>query len=83
MLESPVLFEDATIPGVHDMPKAVLPMELLRTEVFVSSVISQRSFPKSGRATVSRTVQELNVFIPLGIGLSEKQIPRFIGNVSS
>jgi hypothetical protein len=32
---------------------------------------------------VSRTVQESNVFIRLGIVLSEKQIPRFIGNVSS
>jgi len=32
---------------------------------------------------VSRTVQESNVFIRLGIVLSEKQIPRFIGNVNS
>lgn len=39
--------------------------------------------PKSRRATVSRTVQELNVFIPLGIAVSEKQIPQFVGNVSS
>jgi hypothetical protein len=32
---------------------------------------------------VSRTVQESNLFIRLGIVLSEKQIPRFIGNVNS
>ena len=29
------------------------------------------------------TVHESNVFIPFGLLLSEKQIPRFIGNVSS
>jgi len=29
------------------------------------------------------TVQESNVFIPFGLRLSEKQIPRFVGNVSS
>jgi hypothetical protein len=29
------------------------------------------------------TVHESNVFILLGIALSEKQIPRFIGNVRS
>ena len=29
------------------------------------------------------TVHESNVFILLGIALSEKQIPRFIGNISS
>ena len=29
------------------------------------------------------TVHESNVFILLGIALSEKQIPRFVGNVSS
>jgi hypothetical protein len=29
------------------------------------------------------TVHESNVFILFGIALSEKQIPRFIGNVSS
>jgi hypothetical protein len=31
----------------------------------------------------TRTVQERVVFTLLGIALSEKQIPRFIGNVSS
>ena len=31
----------------------------------------------------ARTVQECNVFMPLGIALSEKQIPRCVGNVSS
>jgi hypothetical protein len=31
----------------------------------------------------ARTVHESNVFIPLGLLLSEKQIPRFVGNVSS
>jgi hypothetical protein len=29
------------------------------------------------------TVHESNLFILLGIALSEKQIPRFVGNVSS
>ena len=29
------------------------------------------------------TVQESNDFIPFGLPLSEKQIPRFVGNVSS
>jgi hypothetical protein len=29
------------------------------------------------------TVHESNVFIPFGLLLSEKQIPRFVGNVSS
>jgi hypothetical protein len=29
------------------------------------------------------TVQESNVFRALGIALSEKQIPRFVGNVVS
>ena len=28
------------------------------------------------------TVHESNVFIPFGLLLSEKQIPRFVGNVS-
>ena len=31
----------------------------------------------------ARTVHESNVFIPFGLLLSEKQIPRFVGNVSS
>ena len=31
----------------------------------------------------AQTVQESNVFMSLGIALSEKQIPRFIGNVGS
>jgi hypothetical protein len=39
-------------------------------------------FAKSSRATVLWTVQECNVFMPLGIVLSEKRIPRFVGNVS-
>jgi len=30
-----------------------------------------------------RSVQKSNVFMPLDIALSEKQIPRFVGNVSS
>jgi len=29
------------------------------------------------------TVHESNVFIPFGLLLSEKQIPRFVGNVNS
>jgi hypothetical protein len=29
------------------------------------------------------TVHESNVFIPFGLALSERQIPRFIGHVSS
>jgi hypothetical protein len=28
-------------------------------------------------------VQESNVFMPLGLALSEKQVPRFVGNVST
>ena len=43
--------------------------------------IFQRIVPKSRGATVSRTVHESNVFIPFGLLLSEKQIPRFVGNV--
>jgi hypothetical protein len=31
----------------------------------------------------AKTVPESNVFIPFGLLLSEKQIPRFVGNVSS
>jgi len=31
----------------------------------------------------ARTVQESNVFMPLGLALSEKQVPRFVGNVST
>jgi hypothetical protein len=37
---------------------------------------------KAGTA-VYDTVQESKLFITLGIALSEKQIPRFVGNVSS
>ena len=47
------------------------------------SRISQRAVPKSRHAAVSRTVQECNVFMLLGLALSEKQIPRLVGNVSS
>jgi hypothetical protein len=35
------------------------------------------------RGDCARTVYELNVFVPLGIGLSEKQIPRFVGYARS
>ncbi len=35
------------------------------------------------RFDCARTVHESNVFIPFGLLFSEKQIPRFIGNVSS
>ena len=35
------------------------------------------------RFDCARTVHESNVFIPFGLLLSEKQIPRFVGNVSS
>jgi hypothetical protein len=35
------------------------------------------------RSRCARTVQESNVCMPLGIALSEKQIPRFVGNVGS
>jgi hypothetical protein len=31
----------------------------------------------------ARTVHESNFFIPFGLLLSEEQIPRFVGNVSS
>ena len=31
----------------------------------------------------ARTVHEWNVFNPFGLALSEKQIPRFVGNVIS
>jgi hypothetical protein len=31
----------------------------------------------------ARTVHESNAFNPFGLALSEKQIPRFVGNVSS
>ena len=36
-----------------------------------------------GKRFCARTVHESNVFIPFGLLLSEKQIPRFVGNVSS
>jgi hypothetical protein len=31
----------------------------------------------------TKIVPESNIFMPLGLALSEKQIPRFIGNASS
>ena len=38
---------------------------------------------KSRRASVQATVQECKVFNRLELSLSEKQIPRFVGNVRS
>jgi hypothetical protein len=35
------------------------------------------------RTRCARTVKDSNVFRSLGLALSEKQIPRFVGNVSS
>src|ERR1700734_1338060 len=37
---------------------------------------------KAGIIDCARTVQESNVFNPFELSLSEKQIPRFVGNVS-
>ncbi len=31
----------------------------------------------------TKIVPESNIFMPLGLALNEKQIPRFVGNVSS
>jgi len=42
-----------------------------------------RRIQRSPEFDCAPTVQESNVFIPFGLLLSEKQIPRFVGNVSS
>jgi hypothetical protein len=43
----------------------------------------QNSSKESRRAGCARTVRERSVFSALGLALSEKQIPRFVENVSS
>jgi hypothetical protein len=48
--------------------------------------LSQRGVHSTGFLTdlnCAPTVHESNVFIPFGLLLSEKQIPRFVGNVAS
>jgi hypothetical protein len=48
--------------------------------------VSPRGSPhcyKSRRVPCAKTVPESDVFMPLGLALSEKQVPRFVGNVSS
>jgi len=40
-------------------------------------------FAKAGRFRCAKFVPESNVFTPFELSLSEKQIPRFVGNVSS
>ena len=48
---------------------------------FVSGGVQSRDFLVD--PDCAPTVHESNVFIPFGLLLSEKQFPRFVGNVSS
>jgi hypothetical protein len=54
----------------------------LATEDVVRCFIDDRLIRKVQPDCV-RTVHEWNVFNPFGLALSEKQIPRFVGNVSN
>jgi hypothetical protein len=51
-----------------------------RTPNLMDPTFSKRAH--APHITVSKIVPESNVFISLRIALSEKQIPRFVGNVS-
>jgi hypothetical protein len=65
-----------TNPSVPGQGKPAIPAKV-RIRTVVIDVIFMRSAPRTS------TVHESNVFIPFGLLLSEKQIPRFIGNVAS
>jgi hypothetical protein len=62
-----------TNPSVPCRGKPAIPAKV-RIRTVVIDVIFMRNAP---------TVHESNVFIQFGLLLSEKQIPRFVGNVSS
>jgi hypothetical protein len=55
------------VPPVESLSESYLELSKLRTQL------------RAG----APTVPESNVFIPFGLLLSEKQIPGFVGNVSS
>jgi hypothetical protein len=66
---------------MHGVFKAKASVDLSVMHTFVSRRGSLRRI--SAEIRCARSVHESNVFSPLGLALSEKQIPRVVGNVSS
>jgi hypothetical protein len=67
-------------PGRHS--RTASPRVSLATEDVIRCFIDDRLIRKV-QPDCARTVHEWNVFNPFLLALSEKQIPRFVGNVVS
>ena len=61
----------------------LIPVEKLPLQQIVIKLFKWLLTETLGAFDCAPTVQESNIFIPFGLLLSEKQIPRFVGTVSS